>query len=588
MSPSISEAIHRRILDHLSHVYDPETVGDISRRLVERLEQFLHSSATQPPSVGQEKPSEKTAVLITYADQITEPGIAPLRTLTDIAHRLLRGRITDLHILPFFPYSSDDGFSVIDYEAVDPALGTWDDIHHLAERFGLMLDLVINHISSQSRWFQGFLRDEPEYREFFITVEGDVDLSDVVRPRALPLLTEVETAAGPKKVWTTFSADQIDLNYANPEVLLRMLDILLEYVAHGARWIRLDAVAFLWKDIGQACIHCEQTHRIIKLLRTVLDAVAPAVVLITETNVPHTENIQYFGNGHDEAKMVYQFPLPPLVVDAFHQGSADALRRWTKALQPPPGDAMFFNFLASHDGIGLRPVEELIPQERIEAMVARTLLHGGNVSYKLDPDGRRSPYELNISFIDALSNPNGADPLSVQARKFLTAQAIMLGLAGVPGIYVHSLLGSRSWNEGVKTTGENRAINRKKLDKRSLLKELAIPTSLRRMIFDGMMTLLETRAAAQAFRPNAPQEILNIDDRVFGVLRDGADPHWVLCLYNLSSDTVILDLDESTLGVEARSLLVDLLGSTREPLPPAEGSLKLRPYDTIWLTEAKA
>ena len=585
MSPSVSGALLKRISDHLVHIFDPAAVPDISHRIIERLNRFVLDSA-RSLSIAHPEVSEKTAFLITYADQITEPGVPPLRTLADTASRLLQGRITEIHILPFFPYSSDDGFSVVDYRSVDPALGTWDDIHRLAERFGLMLDLVLNHVSSQSRWFQGFLRDDPEYRDFFIVMKGDEDLSNVIRPRALPLLTEVETAVGRKNVWTTFSADQIDLNYANPEVLLRMLGILLDYVAHGARWVRLDAVAFLWKEIGHTSIHCEQTHHIVKLLHVILDAVAPGVFLITETNVPHAENVQYFGNGRDEAQMVYQFPLPPLVVDAFHQESSDSLRRWAKTLQPPPGDAMFFNFLASHDGIGLRPLEGLIPQERIEAMVARTIRHGGRVSYKLDPDGHRSPYELNISFIDALSDPNGAEPLSIQARKFLTAQAIMLGLAGVPGIYFHSLLGSRSWHEGVKTTGENRAINREKLDKQSLLGELADPESLRRTILDGTMRLLETRAGTPAFRPNAPQKILDIDARVFGILRDGSDHHWVLCLYNLSRETVLLSFDRGRLGVESKGPLVDLLGSETEPLQSLERCLELRPYDTMWLAEA--
>ncbi len=581
----IPESIRKRISDHLAHVYDPAAIPDISRRIIGRLERFIHPSA-RSPSIARSRLSERTAVLITYADQITEPGVAPLCTLVDTANLLLQGRITEIHVLPFFPYSSDDGFSVIDYKSVDPALGSWDDIHDLAERFGLMLDLVINHISSRSRWFQGFLRDEPEYRDFFITMEGDEDLSDVVRPRELPLLTEVETAAGRKKVWTTFSPDQIDLNYANPEVLLRMLDVLLEYVAHGARWIRLDAVAFLWKEIGESCIHCEQTHHIVKLLRAVLDAVAPDVILITETNVPHAENVQYFGNGCDEAQLVYQFPLPPLVVDAFHQASADSLRRWAEALQPPPGNAMFFNFLASHDGIGLRPVEGLIPQERVESMVERTLRHRGRVSYKLDPDGRRSPYELNISFIDALSDPNGAEPLCIQARKFLTAQAIMLSLAGVPAIYVHSLLGSRSWNEGVETRGENRAINRKKLDKQSLLSELSNPESLRGMVFGGVMGLLKARATTPAFRPDAPQQVLGVDDRVFAILRDGPNPHRVLCLHNLSPDPVVVSVDDSALAVEPKNPLVDLLGSKHELLPSAGGSIRLRPYGAVWLTEA--
>ena len=158
--------------------------------------------------------------------------------------------VDDIHLLPFYPYSSDDGFSVIDYKQVNPALGTWDDVARVGQNFHLMFDGVINHISAQSAWFKAFLQDDPKYRDYFIVVEGEPDLSQVVRPRTLPLLTEFTTPSGAKKVWTTFSADQIDLNYANPEVLLDIIDVLLFYVAHGAELIRLDAIAYLWKEIG--------------------------------------------------------------------------------------------------------------------------------------------------------------------------------------------------------------------------------------------------------------------------------------------------------------------------------------------------
>jgi sucrose phosphorylase len=349
-----------------------------------------------------------------------------------------------VHILPFFPYSSDDGFSIIDYTAVNPEWGTWADIRQLGEHVRLMFDAVINHISCQSEWFQGFLRDDPQYAGFFIIVDGGADLSMVVRPRALPLLTPVETSTGKRFVWTTFSEDQIDLNFGNPEVLLRLVDVLLLYVEQGAEFIRLDAIAYLWKRLGTPCIHLEEAHRVVKLLRAVMDAVAPGVLLITETNVPHDENISYFGDGTDEAQMVYQFSLPPLTLHAFLTGNATYLTRWATTLQPFSSETTFFNFLASHDGIGVRPAEGILPPEEVQRLVDTTLAHGGFVSHKTDGDGAQSVYELNISYFDALSDPRDNEPLALQVDRFLAAQAIMLALQGVPGIYVHSLFGSRS------------------------------------------------------------------------------------------------------------------------------------------------
>ncbi len=581
MPSPIPEGVCSRLHGHLSTLYGSCVASDIHQRLVNRIERELRSLPATRHAIRRRPLSEETAVLITYGDQVREPRVSPLRTLTDVTKQTVRGLITDLHVLPFFPYSSDDGFSVIDYESVNPALGDWTDITRLTDHFGLMTDLVLNHVSAESRWFKGFLRGEPEYADYFITVEDGVDLSKVVRPRALPLLTEFETAAGRKNVWTTFSADQVDLNYANPEVLLRMIDVLLFYVHRGATLIRLDAVAFLWKRIGGSCIHCEETHQIVKLMRAVLDAVAPEVLLITETNVPHNENISYFGHGSDEAQMVYQFPLPPLVVDAFHQGSARSLMDWAEALEPAPGNATFFNFLASHDGIGLRPLEGLIPSFRVDQMVDRTLQHGGRVSYMQGTDGRASAYELNISFFDALSHPNGSEPIDQQVRKFLTAQAIMLALDGVPGIYFHSLFGSRSWWQGVEVRGSHRAINREKLERITLMNELADADSLRSMVFTGYRTLLTARSGCAAFRPGAPQRILRLDDRVFALTRGGQEGPHILCLHNVSEHSVAVPLDPKSLGSPSTTGVTDLLA----PGIAVEGSTwTLHPYETAWLT----
>ena len=587
MSSAIPETIRARLFDHLSALYGSANAPQILKRLAGQMEGFCRDSAYSEKAAGRPALSERTAVLITYGDQVHEPGASPLHTLVDVLVKTASGLISDVHVLPFFPYSSDDGFSIIDYESVNPALGEWSDVHRLADRFGLMVDLVLNHVSSKSGWFEAFLQGESGFEDYFITVDEGVDLSTVVRPRALPLLTSVETASGRKNVWTTFSADQIDLNYANPRVLLRMIDVLLFYVGQGATLIRLDAVAFLWKRIGGPSIHCEETHRIVKLMRAVLDAVAPDVLLVSETNVPHEENISYFGDGYDEAQFVYQFPLPPLVVDAFHQADASQLSRWASGLVPPPGDAMFFNFLASHDGIGLRPLEGLLESARVDAMVERTLDHGGQVSYKHDADGKESAYELNISFFDALSNPESGESIDLQGERFLTAQAIMLSLAGVPGIYFHSLFGSRSWAEGVTERGEKRAINRERLRRDALLAELHDPDSLRARVFEGYRRLLRARGSSSAFHPKSPQRILELDRRVFAVLRGTPWNAPILCLHNVSDEAVPIRIDAREVGWSSTAGTIDMLAGEHDlGGAPSTGTVVLHPRGTSWLAEA--
>ena len=283
-------------------------------------------------------------MLITYSDQVRHPSLTPLQALNRfLVDNGLSSLINTIHLLPFYPFSSDDGFSVVDYRAVDPAVGTWSDVEAVHENFTLMFDLVLNHISQRSDWFQKFCRGDTQYIDFFIEVTPEMDISSVVRPRSFPLMHEFETFAGPKKIWTTFGRDQVDLNYKNPGVLCAMLEVLLHYVEHGARIIRLDAVAFLWKIPGTTCLNLKQTHQVIKLYRDVLSIVAPHVILLTETNLPHEENINYFGDG-DEAHMVYQFSLPPLLADALLQEDTRLLRRWLLYLDAPPARYDFLQF----------------------------------------------------------------------------------------------------------------------------------------------------------------------------------------------------------------------------------------------------
>ncbi|MCB8949302.1 MAG: alpha-glucosidase C-terminal domain-containing protein [Ardenticatenaceae bacterium] len=550
------------ILDHLIFLYG-EAVG---QQTYEKVQQLLAAQQSRLPEPGTAVFSERDTVLITYGDQVQAPGETPLQTLADFCNKRLNGRIQSIHLLPFYPYSSDDGFSVIDYKAVDPALGSWDDVATVGENFQLMFDAVINHISAKSGWFQEYLQGNPAYDDFFVAVDPDEDLTAVFRPRALPLLSPFETKSGTRHLWTTFSDDQIDLNYANPAVLLAILDTLLFYIAQGATYIRLDAIGFMWKEIGTRCLNLPQTHRIIQLMRAVLDEVAPQVMLITETNIPHKDNISYFGNGRNEAQMVYNFSLPPLLLHTFHTGSAQQLSEWAGSLMLPSDRVTFFNFCASHDGIGVTPARGILSDAEIDAMAARVQALGGLVSYKANGDGTQAAYELNINYLNALGVPDTAESEERIARRFLASQAIMLALRGVPGIYFHSLFGSQNWREGVQQTGRNRTINRQKFQRETLEKELA--GGLRQHVFAGYSHLLRLRTAEKAFHPIGEQKILNLHPAVFAVLRSHQQEA-LLCLHNVSAQAITLDLP-----LTGR----DLVTGTAVP-----AQLSLAPYQVAWI-----
>ena len=487
------------------------------------------------------KLNEKKSILITYGDSIKGNG-HPLNILENFMEKYVENSINTVHVLPFFPYSSDDGFSVIDYKKVNPELGTWKDIKNFSKHYYLMFDAVINHISSESDWFKGFLKNDPKYKDYFITVDKDTDLSSVTRPRALPLLTKFDTSEGEKYVWTTFSEDQIDLNYKNPDLLLDIIDVLLFYVKNGATLLRLDAIGYMWKEIGTICIHLEQTHEVIKLFKDIFDSIKREVIIVTETNVPHKENVSYFGNGKDEAQMVYNFSLPPLVLNAYQIKSSKHLSKWASKLEYPSEGTTFFNFLASHDGIGLMPVKDILSKEEVDNLINKVEKNEGKVSYKTNSDGSTSPYEMNINYFDALYDQE--DSMEENINKFLGAYFIAFSLRGIPGIYIHSLLGSRNWVEGIKKLGYNRAINRKKLDYEKLKEELEDRSSLRYKVFNGMKKMLEIRKKHTSFSPKSDQEILNISENVF-VIKRKSEEETIIAISNLSPKRITIDLKEN-------------------------------------------
>ncbi|MFV1975808.1 MAG: sugar phosphorylase, partial [Candidatus Scalindua sp.] len=550
-----------------------------------KTEEIIKSEKTFDPK---ERFTEEDVILITYGDLIREDGVSPLATLSKFCGIYLKQTINTLHILPFFPHSSDRGFSVTDFETVDPRLGTWENIEDLETRYKLMFDGVINHVSSKSRWFQRFLEGTPHYKDFFISYNSYDDLTSqerhlIFRPRTSDILTKFYTVYGERHVWSTFSSDQIDLNYKNPEVLIRVIEILLYYVRKGADIIRLDAITFLWTNPGTSCANLEQTHMIIKVFRDILDLVAPSVALISETNIPHNENILYFGNGNDEAHMVYNFALPPLVLHTFYTKDSTVLSDWAAALKPPSETTAFFNFLDSHDGIGLMAIKDILTHEETKFIIQRAREHGGYISYKTDKDGKEVPYEINITWFSALNREDSTGHLERQIQKFIASRAIALVLQGVPGIYLHSFFGTKIDRDAVCCSTSKREINRTEIDYNTLIEALEDPHTLTSKIIRKLNTFITIRTKQSAFHPNGAQDILKIQPEIFAVLRTSPnkDQH-ILSLINVSDDEFQITIPMKTVHIFKQEWY-DLISQDKYSFKDNNISLTLKSYDVVWL-----
>jgi sucrose phosphorylase len=577
---SYLEVLRNSVQRHLDAIYHENPLGfDLDGLAGDLLAIMRLEKVECIPQAYTNHWDQQDVVAITYGDSILNEGEKPLQTLKRFFDEYGDGLISGLHVLPFYPWSSDDGFAVLDYSSVNEALGDWSDIEALAWHYHLMADLVINHCSGRSLWFDNYLKNESPGAGYFVTASPDDDLSEVVRPRTSPLLREVNTRRGIEHVWCTFSHDQVDLDFRNPEVLKQFVSIVRQYLDHGVRIFRLDAVAFLWKKPGTGCINLEETHEIVRLLRTLVEYARPDAMLITETNIPNTQNLSYFGNVN-EAHCIYNFSLPPLLVNTLITGDCAYLKQWMMSMPPARNGTAYFNFIASHDGIGLRPAEGLLSDEELDSLITTMQHFGGQVSYRRLENGKEKPYEINIALFDALQGTvDGPDSRGVE--RFICAHAIMLGMEGIPGVYIHSLLGTRNDYRRVENTGHARAINRHQWDWDALHRELAREESTHGVVLWRMKELLALRRRQPAFHPNATQFTLHLGSRLFGYWRQSMDRRQsIFCVSNISSEVQPLSLEDINL-IDTEQWW-DLLGG--QSLEGRAQVLELQPYQSVWIT----
>lgn len=578
--PTQVDQLQQKLVQQLNFIYQDvsldKSIEEVAQSLIEKMRLSAASILPKPHSNHW---SEKDAILITYGDSIFNNQEPPLSVLKSFLDEQIKETINGVHILPFFPYSSDDGFAIIDYSSVNDSLGSWDDINAISQNYRLMADLVINHCSSRSQWFSNFIKGKGVGHDFFYTVKADEDLSETVRPRTSPLLKATQTANGKQYVWCTFSHDQADFDFRNPEVLITFVSIIRQYLDNGINIFRLDAIAFLWKMPGTPSINLPQTHECVRLLRTLIECAQPDAIVITETNIPNTQNLTYFGNAN-EAHGIYNFSLPPLLLNTLQTGNCLYLKRWLMSMPPAQDGTMYFNFIASHDGIGLRPAEGLLSEQEIAKLVSTIESFGGKISWRTSAEGEQRAYEMNIALYDACKGTiTGEDEWNFE--RFICAHAIMFSLEGVPGLYIHSLLGTQNDYKKLENTQHNRAINRHRWQQQDLTKALSDPEKHHAKVLESLKKLLNIRIKQKAFHPNATQFTLHLGLNLFGFWRQSQDRlQSIFCVSNITKTEVSLPLSELNLIVTEHWF--ELISG--RIIDEVTDTLTLKPYQTVWIS----
>ncbi len=519
--------------------------------------------------------SEKTSVLICYGDSLLNGNKEKtLKIFRKFFKKKLENFFEVIHFLPFYPSSSDSGFAVKDHYQVDKKLGYWSDIYQQSKKTNIMADIVINHASSKGLWFKNFLSNKSPGKEYFLTVDKNFDASKVIRPRENKLLKKLTIFKKNNFVWRTFSDDQIDLNFKNPKVLLRFIKIMINLLNHGVTIFRLDAIAYLWKKSGSKCINLKETHEIIKLLRIICNSLKTQTIIITETNLPEKENLSYFGKNNDEAQWIYNFSLPPLLVHSFLFEESTYLNKWSKKLPNTKKGNNYLNFIASHDGIGMRPVEGYLKKEKLSLLFKRLKKNGGQLSYRKVQGSSKKVYEANITLFNAFQKTDYDKKGRYFLERYVSAHAIMIAFEGVPAIYFNSIFGTSNDEYKYIISGNKRDLNRYKWNKKRLDNLLKDKSSKQNIFYKKILNLIFIKKQSKAFHPNAKRESINMGKKIFCFKRTSLDNKQIIYnVTNLSSKYQKFKFNNKL------NKYKNLLDKTK-----INHKLELKPFETLWLS----
>ena len=521
------------------------------------------------------KINESTSLVICYGNSVTDGNKKSLKVFNKFYKKYLKNNFDSVHFLPFYPSSSDSGFAVKDHYKIEPRLGSWKDVKLISKNCNLMADLVINHSSARGLWFSNFLKNKSPGKDYFFTVDKNFNSKKVIRPREHKLLKKIKLSNETKYLWRTFSPDQIDLNFKNPKVLIRFIKIIFNLINNGVRIFRLDAIAYLWKENGNTCINHTNTHNIIKFIRLVFNLLKTECIIITETNLPEKENLSYFGNN-DEANWIYNFSLAPILVYSLLFEDSNKITKWSKNFPIAKLNNNYLNFIASHDGIGMRPIEGILSTNTQKKFLSRLKKNGGEFSYRKVQGVKKKVYEANITLFNAFKCSDFDKSGIFGFERYMAAHTIMISFDGIPAIYFNSMFGNSNDNSKYIISGNKRDLNRYRWNKDKIEDHLKDQNSKQNKYYKNLSNILAIRGKQKAFHPNAIRKTLKLGANFFGIKRVSTDnKQSIYCITNMTSKLQLLKVNKNIFY--KRNLF-------NSKLTKKSGKIQFEPFQTVWLT----
>ncbi len=522
--------------------------------------------------------------------------------------------VTYLHLMPLLAPregDNDGGYAVVDYDAVDPRLGTMDDLEGLAgdlhaRGMSLCVDLVLNHTAAEHPWAGAAAAGDPTYRGYYL-VFPDRELPDryertlpeVFPDQAPGSFTHVE---GVGWVWTTFNTFQWDLDWTNPAVFAEMLATMLRLANHGVDVLRLDAAPFLWKREGTDCQNQPEVHLVLQAMRGLVTVGTPGVAFKAEAIVAPQQLVQYLG-GHDhfrpECDLAYHNQLMVLLWSTLATRDVRLARTALSRMRPAPSSTAWVTYLRCHDDIGWAVSDEDARAVGLDPHAHRTFLSDFYAGLHPGSFARGAVFQANPRTGDRRISGSAASLVGLQAAladgddlqtqiavdRLLMLYGLVYAFGGVPLLYMGDELGQRNdplWADDPAHAGDNRWLHRPPMDWAAADRRTD-PTTVAGRVFAGLRELGRTRAGLIHLRAGGRTEVPDVgDNRVLAVVRQHPRSRRLVALAAFSDDEVRLSRHAVQAGFSGAPAHLALASRGVEL---TDHELVLPPWSSAWLVE---